>query len=154
MNIAIGTDRIQSAADHVTLFVCQIGVTRIGSTGRALPRTRRGQMASVANLVLSTVDPTPAEFVTLSRKALVVAHNARKVVTLALVVVVQPVALATRWTLRALAQGTCLATNAARLALNTAAFSMPVLVTLFSAWVVSSSVGTAFIKTAMMTILR
>lgn len=144
----IGIDRIISKSDTITVFVCQIGVTRVGAGGRVLPRTRKGAMASVANLVFSTVEPTIAiETEKRPTPVRAVAYAARAVVTLALMVVTQPVAAAAMWTARTLLQ-------AARAATVNAAFSMPVLATVFASWFLSTTVGTALAKSVMMSVLR
>lgn len=86
----IGIDRIINAADTVVAFVMQIGVTRCGRGGRVQPRCRNGRMASVANLIASTVELIETEIRPTAKKA--IAAAGRAVVALALLVVAMPIA--------------------------------------------------------------
>jgi len=59
MIVAIGLEAIgqgADAADHAVWQV-QVGVTRVGAGGRALPRCRNGRMTTSHDLVASTCEP-------------------------------------------------------------------------------------------------
>lgn len=110
MNIEIGSDRIIDTQDTITTFACQIGVTRIGAGGRCMPRTKRGGMTTVTNLVASTVDPDEASklearmvaYPVPTRKVLSPAPLAKMVVACALLVISLPPCLAEGLTVRAI----------------------------------------------------
>jgi len=143
MDIRIGEYEVISGADTITVFAMQIGVTRIGAGGRCLPRTRRGAMTTVANLVAQLGElPEVIELVVLPRVAAKVALLARAVVAVAAWVVVQPAAF--------------VASEAARLLLCTgrslvSALKSKTVANLglgiaFVAWFAHHPVGGAFLK--------
>ncbi len=100
MQIAIGQYEIINTADTIVVFAMQIGVTRIGSGGRCMPRTRRGAMASVLNLVASLIDPETLETETrpVVKTVQKIARAGRAVVALAILVVGLTAKLAIQWT--------------------------------------------------------
>src|SRR5207244_4249976 len=87
MILAVGLEAIGQgveAADHAVWQV-QVGVTRVSSGGRVLPRCRNGRMTTPADLVIATIEPQ--EFVALPRRPRKAAPLARAVAFLAIAVV-------------------------------------------------------------------
>lgn len=87
MIMAVGLEAIGQGigAENRALWQAQIGVTRIGAGGRALPRCRNGRMTTPEGLIASTFEPQ--EFVTLPRRARKSAPLARAIAFLTVAVV-------------------------------------------------------------------
>lgn len=99
--LAVGLEAIGQGvgAEDRVVWQVQVGVTRIGSGGRALPRCRSGRMATSAAVVASTIEPVgPQVFVVLPRRAkkIVVAPLARTIAFLTVAVVVAGIEIARR----------------------------------------------------------
>lgn len=87
--LAVGLEAIGQGigADDRVVWQVQIGITRVGAGGRALPRCRNGRMTTSADLVISTMESQ--ELVSLPSPARKPAPLARAIVLLAVVVVVR-----------------------------------------------------------------
>jgi hypothetical protein len=87
--LAVGLEAIGqgAGAEDRAVWQVQVGVTRVGAGGRALPRCRNGRMTTSEGLVTSTVEPQELEPLRApSRKS---APLARAVAFLAVSVVVR-----------------------------------------------------------------
>jgi hypothetical protein len=87
MIMAVGLEAIGQGigAEDRVLWQAQIGVTRIGAGGRALPRCRNGRMTTSEGLIAATFEPQ--EFVTLARRPRKSAPLARAIAFLTVAVV-------------------------------------------------------------------
>jgi hypothetical protein len=93
--LAVGLEAIGQGigAEDRAVWQVQIGVTRVGGGGRALPRCRNGRMTTLVGLVVSTTEPIePQVLVSLPCPARKTAPLARAVVFLAVAVVARDVA--------------------------------------------------------------
>lgn len=90
--LAVGLEAIGQGigADDRVVWQVQIGVTRVGAGGRALPRCRNGRMTTAADLVIATIESQ--ELVSLPCPARKHAPLARAIMFLAVAVVAQDVA--------------------------------------------------------------
>ncbi len=89
MIVAVGLEAIGQGVDAEDRFAwqVQVGVTRVGAGGRALPRCRNGRMTTPDDLVVSTIESQELEPLrTPARKS---APLARAVAFLAVAVVVR-----------------------------------------------------------------
>lgn len=95
MILAVGLEAIGQGigAQDRAVWQVQIGVTRVGAGGRAMPRCRNGRMTNLNNLVASIVEPEEAqELVSLPCPVRKPAPLARAIVFLAVSVVVRDAA--------------------------------------------------------------